>query len=121
MGRIHRPESLWAPSDTSRAHQPSFSLLERRIRSFFCGVGPAMKLKKVARPEQLDRIRELLPEAHKDRQPFTKRHVPALISLLRDRYSCNRGDALVALSKLRARAAVPAMIRCLRDPSWVVR
>lgn len=55
------------------------------------------------------------------RPPFGKRDIPALICLLKDPEFCNRGDALVALGKLRARRALPAMARRLRDSNWVVR
>lgn len=75
----------------------------------------------IVKTESLARVRELLPDAHKDRHPFTKKDVPILIELLQDKESCNRADALVALCKLRARKAVPAMIARLRDSSWVVR
>lgn len=70
---------------------------------------------------QMDQLREMLPDAHGDRSPFRRRHIPVLIALLRDPNSCNRGDALLALSKLKARQAIPGMIRCLRDPDWLVR
>jgi hypothetical protein len=83
----------------------------------------SMKISGTSLPKagNLERIREHLPDVHKDRHPFKRPDIPTLIRLLSDPASCNRGDALVALAKLGARSAVPAMIRRLRDPAWVVR
>lgn len=72
-------------------------------------------------PKELERVRGMLPDANLDQHPFTRRDIPSLILLLKDPESSNRCDAIIALTRLRARKAVPPIIRRLRDPKWVVR